>query len=207
MQLPNQRGSGFRQQQGPAPLAIRTKKYQLDTNTYNRLAMTQVWRKEWWYALIPFAIGVLPALIWPSWWWLLSGVLLTVLYVLLRSSLITGVTQMEQTKPLFEKVNYEADNRQLLVKLNDRQGMNLNWDMIDRARLTPEGYMLWLKQGEAPADLAGWRRWIARTFDAPIFLLLPQRIFNSPNDIKLFEAILRRKNLLPAESATAGKAA
>ena len=202
MQLPNQRGS-FRQQQGPPSLAIRTKKYQLDTNTYTRMAMTQVWRKEWWYALIPFAIGVLPAAIWPSWWWLASGLVLTILYVLLRSSLVTGVTQMEQTKPLFERVNYEIDNRQLLVKLSDKQGMNLGWDMIGRAKISPDGYLLWLKQGEAPADVAGWRRWVARTFDAPIFILMPPRIFNSPTDIKLFEAILRRKNLLPAEPAAA----
>ena len=54
--------------------------------------------------------------------------------------------------------------------------------------------------GTPPAELAAWRKWVARTFDVPVFLLLPQRIFNSPNDLKLFEALLRRKNLLPAEA-------
>lgn len=193
----------MRQAQQPSPLAIRTKKTQLDTNTYTRLAMAQVWKKEWWYALIPFAVGVLPALIWPSWWWLASGLVLTVLYVLLRSAQITGVTQMEQSKPLFERVNYEIDNRQLIARLNEKQGMNIGWEMINRVRITPDGYMLYLKQGEAPQELAGWRRWVARTFDVPVFMLLPTRIFNSPNDIKLFEAILRRKNLLPAETKAA----
>ncbi|UOR04698.1 hypothetical protein MUN82_17330 [Hymenobacter aerilatus] len=201
MQQPNQRG--MRQAQQPSPLAIRTKKTQLDTNTYTRLAMAQVWKKEWWYALIPFAVGVLPALIWPSWWWLISGVVLTILYVLLRSAQITGVTQMEQSKPLFERVSYEIDNRQLIARLNEKQGMNIGWEMIGRARLAPDGYMLYLKQGEAPQELASWRRWVARTFDVPVFMLLPSRIFNSPNDIKLFEAILRRKNLLPAETKAA----
>ncbi|RYE27428.1 MAG: hypothetical protein EOP48_34470, partial [Sphingobacteriales bacterium] len=28
-------------------------KYQFDPNTYTRIAMGEVWRKEWWYALIP----------------------------------------------------------------------------------------------------------------------------------------------------------
>ena len=196
MQQPNQRG--FRQAQGPAPLAIRTKKYQLDTNTYTRMAMAQVWKKEWWYALIPLAIGLLPALIWPSWWWVALAVLLTVLFVLLRSAQITSVTQMEQSKPLFERMNYEIDQRQILLRLNEKQGMNLSWDMIGRARRDADGFTMWLRSGQTPAELTGWRRWIARTFDVPVFLLLPLRIFNSPNDVKLFDAMLRRKNLLPA---------
>jgi hypothetical protein len=104
---------------------------------------------------------------------------------------------MEQSKPLFERVNYEIDQRQILLRLNEKQGMNLSWDMIGRARRDADGFTMWLRSGEAPTELAGWRRWIARTFDVPVFLLLPLRIFNSPNDIKLFDAMLRRKNLLP----------
>lgn len=201
MQQPNQRG--FRQAQGPSPLAIRTKKYQLDTNTYTRMALGQVARREWWYALIPLALGLAPALIWPSWWWVVLAVVLVVLFVLLRAAQITSVTQMEQSKPLFERMNYEIDQRQILLRLNEKQGMNLTWDMIGQARRDPDAYLLFLKQGEAPADLTGWRRWIARTFDVPVFLHLPLRIFNSPNDLKLFDSMLRRKNLLPAIPAAA----
>jgi len=202
MMQPNQRG--FRQAQGPSPLAIRTKKYQLDTNTYTRMAMAQVWRKEWVYGLIPLAIGLAPALIWHSWWWVLLAVVLVLLFVLLRSAQVTGVTQMEQSKPLFERLSYEIDQRQILMRRNEREGMNLTWDMIGRAVREPDAFVLYLKQGEAPADLAGWRHWIATTFDVPVFLHLPIRIFNSPNDIKLFDSMLRRKNLLPALSTTAG---
>ncbi|WP_245849436.1 hypothetical protein [Hymenobacter crusticola] len=196
MQPPNNQ-RGFRQAQGPSPLAIRTKKNQLDTNTYTRMAMAQVWRKEWWYALIPLAIGLAPALIWHSWWWVLLALVLVLLFVLLRSAQVTGVTQMEQSKPLFERLSYEIDQRQILLRRNEREGMNLSWDMIGRAVREPDAFVLYLKQGEAPADLAGWRRWIATTFDVPVFLHLPLRIFNSPNDIKLFDSMLRRKNLLP----------
>ncbi|MCC2545632.1 hypothetical protein LJY25_04185 [Hymenobacter sp. BT175] len=205
MQQPNQRG-GYRQASGPSPLAIRTKKHQLDTNTYTRIAMLQVWRKEWWYALIPLAIGLLPALIWPSWWWIGLAVLLVVLFVLLRSAQITGVTQMEQSKPLFERMNYEIDQRQILLRLNEKQGMNVTWDNIGAVRRDPEAFLLWLRTPEAPAELAGWRRWVARTFDVPVFLHIPTRIFNSPNDLKLFESLLRRKNLLPAVPAATGTA-
>jgi hypothetical protein len=51
MNQPNQRGGGggYRQQQAqqPAPGTIKTKKYQFDTNTYTRIAMGEVWRKDY----------------------------------------------------------------------------------------------------------------------------------------------------------------
>ena len=203
MNQPNQRG-GYRQQQQPAsPLAIRTKKYQLDTNTYTRLAMSQVWRKEWWYALIPFAVGLLPAVFIHSWWWLGLAAVFTILYALLRSAQVTGVTQMEQSKPLFERMSFELDPKQLVLRQSDTKAMGLTWDSIARARRDPDAYLLYLKPGPAPADLKPWRLWLARTFDVPVFLHLPLRIFNSPNDLKLFESLLRRKNLLADETAKA----
>jgi hypothetical protein len=206
MNQPNQRGggSGYRQQQAqqPAPGTIKTKKYQFDTNTYTRIAMAEVWRKEWWYATIPFAVGLLPAIIWHSWWWLALSVVLTVLYVLLRSAQITGITQMEQSKPLFERMNYEMDQRQFIMRQTEQKAMALPWDQIGRVRREPDAYLLYLKPGTPPADMAPWRQWLARTFDVPVFLHLPLRLFNNDNDRKLFEALLRRKGLL-ADAAVA----
>ncbi|RYU81050.1 hypothetical protein [Hymenobacter persicinus] len=207
MQQPNQRG-GYRQAQGqgPSPMAIRTKKYQLSTDTYTRMAMAQVWKKEWWYALIPFAVGLLPAAIWPSWWWLILALVLTLLYVLLRSAQITGVAQMEQSKALFERMNYEIDNRQILLRLNETKGMGLTWDMIGKARRDADAYLLWLQPPTEATQLPGFKGWLGRTFTVPVFLHIPLRIFNSPNDIKLFDSMLRRKNLLPAQDAAAAPA-
>jgi hypothetical protein len=195
-QPPQRGGGGFRQAQQPSPMAIRTKKTQFDTNTYTRLAMAEVWRKDWVYGLIPFAIGLLPAIIWHSWWWLLLAVVLTVLFGLLRSAQVTGVTQMEQSKPLFERMSFEMDNKQIILRQSDTRAMGLTWDMIGRARRDADAYLLYLKPGTPPADMAPWRQWLARTFDVPVFLHLPLRVFNSPNDLKLFEALLRRKSLL-----------
>ena len=202
MNQPNQRGGGggFRQAQQASPLAIRTKKTQLTTDMYTRLVMGEVWKKDWYYALIPFALGLLPALFVHSWWWLALSVVLTVLFVLFRSAQVTGVTQMEQSKPLFERMNFEMDNKQLLLRVGPEKAMQLTWDMIGKARRDADAYLLYLKPGTPPADTAGWRLWLARTFDVPVFLHLPLRVFNSPNDLKLFEALLRRKNLLPAEA-------
>jgi hypothetical protein len=164
------------------------------------MVMAEVWKKDWKYALIPFAIGLLPAIFVHSWWWLLLAVVLTVLFVLFRSAQITGVTQMEQSKPLFERMNFEMDQRQLLLRVGPEKAMQLTWDMVGRARRDADAYLLYLKPGTPPEGLAPWRLWLARTFDVPVFLHLPYRIFNSPNDVKLFEALLRRKNLLPAEA-------
>ena len=205
MNQPNQRGGGggFRQAQQMPSLAIRTKKSQLTTDAYTRMVMGEVWKKDWVYALIPFALGLLPALFVHSWWWLALSVVLTLLFVLFRSAQVTGVTQMEQSKPLFERMAFEMDNKQLLLRVGadkDGKAMQLTWDMIARARRDADAYLLYLKPGTPPAGLAAWRLWLARTFDVPVFLHLPQRIFNSPNDVKLFEAMLRRKNLLPAEA-------
>ena len=202
MNQPNQRGGGggFRQAQQATSLAIRTKKTQLTTDAYTRLVMGEVWKKDWVYALIPFALGLLPAIFVHSWWWIILAVVLTILFVLFRSAQVTGVTQMEQSKPLFERMNFEMDNKQLLLRVGPEKAMQLTWDMIGRVRRDADAYLLYLKPGTPPADTAGWRVWLARTFDVPVFLHLPQRIFNSPNDVKLFEAMLRRKNLLPAEA-------
>ena len=204
MNQPNQRGGGggFRQAQQASPLAIRTKKSQLTTDTYTKMVMAEVWKKDWVYALIPFALGLLPAIFVHSWWWLGLAVLLTILFVLFRSAQVTGVTQMEQSKPLFERMAFEMDNKQLLLRVGadkDGKAMQLTWDMISRARRDADGYLLYLKPGTPPEGMAAWRLWLASTFDVPVFLHLPLRIFNSPNDLKLFESLLRRKNLLPAE--------
>ncbi|MHA6248521.1 hypothetical protein ACXYMU_11330 [Pontibacter sp. CAU 1760] len=200
MQRPNQKG--FRTAQGPSPQAIRTKKYQLDKEMYTRKALVKVWRRDWWYALIPLVLFLLPALFSFSWWWVAIAVVVTLLFVILRSAQVMGVTQMEQGNPLFEKMMYEIDNRQILMKRNEREGMALNWDMIRAASVEKDSYMLWL-QPAADAQLpTGWKGWVARNFETPIFIHMPFRIFNSPNDLKLLESILRRKNLLASPPAT-----
>ena len=144
-------------------------------------------------------MGLLPAIIWHSWWWLLLAVVLALLFVLVRSSLVSGVTQMEQSKPLFERMNYEADQRQLIMRQSEQKAMALPWDQIGRVRRDPDAYLLYLKPAAPPAELAPWRRWIASTFDVPVFLHLPLRLFNNDNDRKLFEALLRRKGLLASD--------
>ncbi len=182
--------------QGAAPNAIRTKKYQLEKNMFTGIALGKVWRKDWWMALIPLVLFLLPAVFAFSWWWVVGAVLVTLIFVLLRSAQVMGVTQMEQGNPLFEKLSYEIDQRQILMKRNEREGMALSWDMIKSVDRRADSYLLWLKPPTAEQLPGGWKGWVARTFQSPIFVLLPFRIFNSPNDIKMMDSLLRRKNLV-----------
>lgn len=185
-------------QQGTNPLAIRTKKHQLDKNDYAKMAMVDVWKKDWWMALIPLVLFSLPAAIEFSWWWVMVAVIITVLFVLVRSAQVMGVTQMEQGNVLFERVSYEIDQRQILMKRNDREGMALNWDMLEKVKVSKDAYFIYLKPPTADQLPSGWKGWLARTFSVPVFLHLPFRIFNSPNDLKLMDSLLRRKNFLAA---------
>ena len=88
------------------------------------------------------------------------------------------------------------DQKQLLLRVSKEKAMQLTWDMIGKVRRDGDAYLLYLKPGAPPEGTASWRLWLARTFDVPVFLHLPQRIFNSDNDRRLFEALLRRKSLL-----------
>ncbi|WP_192822642.1 YcxB family protein [Rufibacter sp. LB8] len=199
MMQPNQRGGQrVQQQQASNPLAIKTKKNQLDKNAYAKLALLQVWKKEWWRALIPLVVLSLPVVFDFSWWWIAGAVVVTILYALVRSAQVMGVTQMEQSSVLFERVMFEIDQRQILMKRNDREGMALQWDMIERVTQSKDSYFFYLKGPSADQLPTGFKGWLAKTFNVPIFLQLPFRIFNSPNDIKLMESLLRRKNFIAA---------
>ena len=83
---------------------------------------------------------------------------------------------MEQNKTIFEKLAYEIDSRQILMKINTRQGMPIQWNMIKKVELKKDAYVLYLSKAQ--------------------FIHLPFRIFNSENERKFMETILKRKELI-----------
>ncbi len=120
-------------------------------------------------------------------------------------------------RPIYNGLGY------LTTRTSKRRhaGCGTSYHLIRKAReLTPLGgtildfgtawhhhdaFLLYLKPGAPPAELAPWRQWLARTFDVPVFLHLPLRLFNNDNDRKLFEALLRRKGLLDENNAPVAK--
>ena len=151
---------------------VRTKKYKLETGTYIKLALMNVIREQWWVLLIAIAICCGYFFIPSNWWFIGAGIGL-VLYVLFWVIQFGGVTQMEQSKILFERLGYEINSQQILMKLSSKQGMPIKWDQVNSARVGKNYILIVISK----VQLIHW----------------PFRIFNSENERKFVETILKRK--------------
>ncbi len=156
-------------------MIVKTKKYQLETGTYIKMGLVSILKEQWWVILI--ALAIMCGYFWiASIWWIIGALIAYGLYVLFWAIQFTGVTQMEQNKTIFEKLAYEIDSRQILMKINTRQGMPVQWNMIKKAEIRKDAYVLYLSKAQ--------------------FIHLPFRIFNSDNERKFLETILKRKELI-----------
>lgn len=184
-------------------MIIKTKKYALDQKTYINLALRQWFLDNWMWSGVPLALILLNAIlsltgVYPNFWLYILIVILTILYVLFWAVQITGIAQMEQSKPLFQKYVYEIDSRQILMRINAKEGGILKWDMIREAIKSKDAYVLYLSNEEALKTAnANWlAKLVTRGLAKAQFLYLPFSIFTSEVDQKFMDTILRRKNLL-----------
>ncbi|MCU0325627.1 MAG: YcxB family protein [Spirosomaceae bacterium] len=160
---------------------VTTKKFALDKDTYVKLAFKRHIRNSWYWLLIPAAVLILGLIlhftgVYKNWWIPVVAVVGAGLYLLFWYAQFTAATQMEQSKQMFEKFAYEIDSRQIMVKLNAREGGIIKWETIQSAEKIEDAYLLIINKGQ--------------------FLHFPFKVFNSEHDIKLFESILKRKELL-----------
>jgi len=156
-------------------MIVKTKKYQLSTGKYIRLGLLNILRGQWWVFLIALAIGLMTFVI-PSHWWWIGALIALILYGLFWLIQFAGITQLEQNKILFERLNYEISSQQILIKLNPKQGMPMKWENIKKAYVGKDFFLLIISKAQ--------------------FIYLPYRIFNSENEKKFMETILRRKNYI-----------
>jgi hypothetical protein len=156
-------------------MIVKTKKYQLSTKKYIKLGMLNILRSQWWVILIALAIASMTFVIPSNWWWI-GSLIAFVLYGLFWLIQFAGVPQLEQNKILFERLNYEITSQQIMIKLNPKQGMPMKWENIKKAFVGKDFYLLVLSKAQ--------------------FIYLPFRIFNSDNERKFMETILRRKNYI-----------
>lgn len=156
-------------------MIIKTKKYQLPTKKYIGIAFKAVLKQQWWVGLIFIAIccGYFLA---PSIWWIIGALIGLVLYLLFWLIQFAGVTQLEQGKFMFERLGYEINSQQVLIKLNSKQGMPLKWDQIKRAYKGKDGFSLFMSKAQ--------------------IIYLPFKIFNSENEIRFLETVLKRKGYI-----------
>ena len=135
------------------------------------------------WGLIPLALILINAIlnltgVYPNLWIYITVFVGALLYVLFWLVQFTGITQLAQYKPMFEKFSYEIDNRQILMKLNQKEGSVMKWEQIMDAYKDKEAYVLVISKGQ--------------------FVYLPFSIFTSEHDIKVFERIMKQKEFLKA---------
>ena len=156
-------------------MIIRTKKYQLPTKVYIRIGMKGISREQWWVYLIILALC--SGYFWiPNIWWFIGTGIAWILYLLFWLIQFAGVTQLEQGKVLFERLSYEINSQQVLIRLNNKQGMPLKWDQVKRASKGKDHFLLVLSKVQ--------------------LIYLPFKIFNTENERKFMESILKRKGYI-----------
>ena len=153
---------------------VKTNKYKLETGTYTKLGLLNVLREQWWVSLIVIAICSGFFFI-PSYWWFIGAGIGLVLYILFWIIQFIGITQMEDSKFLFERLGYEINSQQVMIKVSSKQGMPVKWDTIKRAKVGKNYILLILSKVQ--------------------MIHLPFKIFKSDNERKFVETILKRKGL------------
>ncbi|MDB4447594.1 YcxB family protein [bacterium] len=166
-------------------MIVKTKKYALDKKAYRRAGMRNVLREQWWVGLIVLAISSMAFVIPSNWWWIGALIALS-LYLLFWIIQFAGVTQLEQSKMLFEKLSYEINSQQILIKMNSKQGMPMKWDQIKRAWVDKKQIVLVVNKAQ--------------------LMLFPFNAFKTQNEIKFVETILKRKGLLKTDAPAEQKA-
>jgi hypothetical protein len=146
----------------------------MEKKDYIRLAFKNVLRQQWWVGLIVVAICL--GFIWvQSIWWFIAAALGAGLYLLFWWLQFYGVTQLDQGKMLFERYSYEITSQQILMKLNAREGMPIKWDQIKRAQVGKDFFLLFLNKAQ--------------------IIYLPFKIFNTDNERKFVQSVLKTKGL------------
>jgi hypothetical protein len=156
-------------------MIIKTKNYRLEKKDYQRMALANILRQQWWVSLIVLAICL--GFFWvQSIWWFIGAAVGGGLYLLFWWIQFYGVTQLEQGKALFERFSYEINSQQILMKLNAREGMPMKWDQIKHVKIGKDYFLLFVNKAQ--------------------LIHLPFKIFNSENERKFLLSILRTKGLI-----------
>jgi len=162
-------------------MIIKTRKYKLETGTYVKLGMINILRQQWWVSLIAIAIASMAFFIW-SIWWIIGAAIALVLYILFWLIQFYGIPQLEQNKILFDRLSYEISSKEIMIKVNPRQGMPLKWDNIKRASIGKDHFLLVVSKAQ--------------------LIHLPFKIFNNENEKRFLETVLKRKGFIKENQKT-----
>ncbi len=158
-------------------MKVVTKKFELKKKKYIKLGLNILIKTEAKWALIPLAVIIAGIFIPRGFGWMLTLALVGVFgYIGFRLLQMVGFTQHEMSKTFFYKVNYELDGKHLLLKVDAKNGMPIEWKNFQKVFKLKDGYLLSIARGQ--------------------FIFLPFDIFKNENDKKLTEVIFNRKSLI-----------
>ena len=157
-------------------MLVKTRKYALPKKRYLRLAYLGFLQRQGKWILLSYVLLNTPTSFFLSWWWLIVSTSLLLLYLLFWLLQFKGVTYLEQFKMLFGHLSYEIDSRQLMIKLNTREGMPIPWTKVKRVRVKKDGFVFYLNAAQ--------------------IIYLPFKAFHSTHEIKVVEILLRRKKYI-----------
>jgi|LauGreDrversion4_2_1035121.scaffolds.fasta_scaffold593322_1 hypothetical protein len=157
-------------------MKVTTKKYQLQSSKYVGIATKALIRKDWKWAGIPLLILILGFILPGFWWWFSFALAVPLLYLIFWWIQFAGFTQHEAGKMFFYKMSYQIDGKQVLLMVDAKHGMPLEWKNIKNVYKLKDAYLLSLSKAQ--------------------FIYLPFEIFKSEADLRLTETIMKRKGFL-----------
>lgn len=157
----------------------------MTTGIYVKSAFGNLIKEQWWAILVYLAIC--GGYLWiPNHWWVTGASIALTLYILFWLIQFAGISQLEQGKFMFEKLSYEINSQQILIKLNSKKGMPMKWDNIKKAKVGKDYFLFTINKAQ--------------------HIYLPHRIFNSNNEIKFVGTILKRKGYIKGQPLIKKKA-
>lgn len=153
-------------------MIIRTKKFQMNKSQYIKKGFFNLLIEQWWVFIIYLGICGMNYFI-PSLWWIIGGSIALFLYLIFWLIQFFGVTQVEQSSYMFERLSYEISSNQLMMKINNKQGMPIKWESIKKVKIQSDGFLFKLNVVQ--------------------FIIFPFRVFNNENEIRFLKSILNRK--------------
>lgn len=158
-------------------MKVITKRSELEKKKYISIGTKILLKTEWKWGLIPLALIIIGYFIPRSFGWILTLSLVGAAgYVGFRVLQMFGFTQHEMSKGFFYRVNYEIDGKYILMKMDAKNGMPIEWKNFKKVYRMKDGYALSIARGQ--------------------FIFLPYSIFKTENDKKLIETIFSRKSLI-----------
>ena len=155
-------------------MLIQTKKYSIKKRRYVALALRYILVRQWWISVLYPAI-VAPMYWIYSWWWLIGASTALFLYFFWIIQLV-GLTQLQQFQAFFNKVSFEINSQQLLLKVSTTKGMPIQWTQIRKAIRQKHGFVLYMSKVQ--------------------LIDLPHKVFAKPHQIKIMDTILHRKGYI-----------